>query len=101
MIPAGDTRVADLSLAELLAAFQGAAQAPAEPAPEIQPLPALEYGIGGIRRLFHCGKTQAHRIKGSGVLDPAITQVGKLIIIDVQKALAIWKGLEKKPKYKY
>lgn len=99
MIPAADTRLGDLSLGELLAALRGEQQQEPEAAGE--KLPALEYGIEGLRRLFHCGKTQANRIKGSGVLDPAITQVGRLIIIDVQKALALWKALPEKPKYRY
>ena len=30
-----------------------------------------------------------------------LIQVGKLIIIDVEKALELWKGLKEKPKYKY
>lgn len=97
MIPAADTRLADLSLGELLAALRTQTQ----PEPAQAAAPAREYGIEGIRRIFHCGKTQANRIKQSGVIDDAIIQVGKLIIIDTNKALELWKGLKQKPVYKY
>ena len=95
MIPAADTPLANLSLGDLLAALR----TPPQEQPPAQP--SREYGIQGIRNIFHCGKTQANRIKQSGVIDPAIIQVGKLIIIDVEKALELWKGLKEKPKYKY
>ena len=61
----------------------------------------------GIVRIHVCAlwqgyiENKANRIKQSGVIDPAIIQVGKLIIIDVEKALELWKGLKEKPKYKY
>ena len=97
MMPAAETRVADLSVGELLAAIKGA-QVQQETAPAIH---SREYGIAGIRRIFHCGNTQANRIKQSGVIDDAIIQVGKLIIIDPEKALELWGSLKEKPVYKY
>ncbi len=88
-----ETRVGDLSLGELLAALR-------TPPPQAAP-PPREYGIEGIRRIFHCGKTQANRIKQSGVIDGAIKQVGRLIVIDPEKALQLWGAQKKKPKYRY
>lgn len=47
------------------------------------------YGISGIAQLFGCSMTQANRIKRSGKIDAAITQVGRMIITDAEKALAL------------
>jgi len=47
------------------------------------------YGLAGIASLFGCSKTQAHRIKKSGKIDGAITQTGRLIIVDAEKALEL------------
>ena len=35
------------------------------------------YGIGGIARLFGCSMPTANRIKKSGRIDRAITQIGR------------------------
>ena len=47
------------------------------------------YGIEGLARLFGCSKATANRIKKSGKLDGAITQIGRKIIIDADKALEL------------
>ena len=47
------------------------------------------YGLSGLARLLGCSKQTAFNIKKSGKLAGAITQIGKLIIIDKQKALSI------------
>lgn len=47
------------------------------------------YGIKGIASLFGCSRTQAYRIKASGKIDGAITQIGRLIIVDADKALQL------------
>lgn len=47
------------------------------------------YGLAGIADLFGCSKTTANRIKQSGKIDGAITQVGSLIIVDAEKALEL------------
>lgn len=52
----------------------------------------LVYGIDGIASIFQCSRTTAQRIKNSGVIDKAITQVGRKITIDVDKALQISKS---------
>ena len=44
------------------------------------------YGLSGIAGLFGCSKTTANRIKQSGKIDKAITQIGNLIIVDSEKA---------------
>ena len=47
----------------------------------------LVYGIEGLCELLLCSKATAHRIKNSGVIKDAITQKGRKIVIDAQKAL--------------
>lgn len=47
------------------------------------------YGIGGIARLFGCSMPTANRIKKSGKIDRAITQIGRKIIVDAEMALEL------------
>lgn len=47
------------------------------------------YGIGGIARLFGCSMPTANRIKKSGRIDRAITQIGRKIIVDADMALEL------------
>lgn len=47
------------------------------------------YGISGLANLLKVSKTTAQKIKSSGILDPAITQVGRQTIIDRNKVLTI------------
>ena len=47
------------------------------------------YGIVGIARLFGCSIPTANRIKKSGRIDRAITQIGRKIIVDADMALEL------------
>lgn len=47
------------------------------------------YGIDGLAKLLKCGKTKAQEIKNSGVINDAIYQAGKKIVIDSEKALQL------------
>ena len=47
------------------------------------------YGILGISRLFGCSLPTANRIKKSGKIDKAITQIGRKIIVDAELALEL------------
>lgn len=47
------------------------------------------YGIAGIARIFDCSIPTANRIKSSGKIDKAITQIGRKIIIDIDLALEL------------
>jgi hypothetical protein len=51
----------------------------------------LEYGIGGIQRIFNCSMSTANRIKASGKINRAISQCGRMIVIDVDLALELMK----------
>ena len=46
------------------------------------------YGIEGIAQVFGC---TANRIKRSGIIDAAITQIGRKIIVDADMALSLAK----------
>ena len=50
----------------------------------------LVYGISGIAQLFNCSMTTANRIKASGRIDDAITQHGRIIVVDADKALVLF-----------
>ena len=62
---------------------------------EVQPQPVTNterkyvYGILGIAKLFGCSLPTANRIKKSGKIDRAITQIGRKIIVDVELALEL------------
>ena len=47
------------------------------------------YGIKGIAELFNCSIPTANRIKASGKIDGAITQIGRKIIVDADLALEL------------
>lgn len=48
-------------------------------------------GINGIANLFGCSKSTAQRIKNSGVINDAITQVHRKILVDADLALQLVK----------
>ncbi len=45
------------------------------------------YGIAGIANLFGCSEPTAQRIKSSGEIDDAISQIGGIIVVDAEYAL--------------
>lgn len=47
------------------------------------------YGINGLAKLFGCSVPTANRIKQSGKIDSAITQIGRKIIVDAELALQL------------
>ena len=49
----------------------------------------LAYGIKGIAETFGCSIPTANRIKKSGLIDKAISQLGRKIVIDVDLALEL------------
>lgn len=62
------------------------AKVPAEMVPEKH----YEYGIAGIAKIFGCSIPTANRIKKSGVIDAAITQVNRKITMNVVPFPALW-----------
>lgn len=51
----------------------------------------LVYGLAGIAKLFGCSISTAARLKKAGVLAPAISQSGKIIVVDADLALDLMK----------
>ena len=59
---------------------------------EMQPQPVTDTErkyVLGIAKLFGCSLPTANRIKKSGKIDKAITQIGRKIIVDVELALEL------------
>ena len=53
-------------------------------------VPKYVYGIKGLAQLLGCSMSTAERIKRSGVLDGAIIQRNRSVIVDAQRALALF-----------
>lgn len=51
----------------------------------------IVYGLDGIAEIFDCSKSQAQRIKSSGIIDGAITQLGRKILVDKHLAIKLAK----------
>jgi hypothetical protein len=47
------------------------------------------YGLPGLAQLFGCSVPTAHRIKKSGKISKALTQIGRKIIVDANLALEL------------
>jgi hypothetical protein len=60
----------------------------------------LVYGLEGIKQLFCCSTTTAWRIKNSDWIRPAITQVGRKIVVDADLALELANANMRKVTYK-
>lgn len=54
------------------------------------------YGLSGISKLFGCSLATAQRIKSSGVIDAAISQNGKIIVVDADLVLDLLRVSNKK-----
>ena len=84
-----DTRIIDLTVGQLMELLEQK-QAPAEIKEEPEKAKRLVYGIAGIAQLFNCSMTTANRIKASGRIDKAISQPGRIIVVDADKALVLF-----------
>ncbi len=83
-----NTRIIDLTVGELLDIVKRECNRDFQQpkAPEKN----YEYGIGGIARIFNCSMTTANRIKKSGVIDGAISQNGRIIVVDKEMAIQLF-----------
>lgn len=63
---------------------------------EVKPSSQKHYvqGYQGIASLFGCSKSTAQRIKKSGIIDEAITQVNRKILVDADLALQLVKDCD-------
>ena len=83
-----ETRIIDLTVGQLMDLI-AKAQAPVV-GKKPEQTKRLVYGISGIAQLFNCSMTTANRIKASGRIDDAITQHGRIIVVDADKALVLF-----------
>ena len=83
-----NTRIIDLTVGQLMDVIANAQAPVVEKKPE--QTKRLVYGISGIAQLFNCSMTTANRIKASGRIDDAITQHGRIIVVDADKALVLF-----------
>ena len=83
-----NTRIIDLTVGQLMDLIANAQAPVVEKKPE--QTKRLVYGISGIAQLFNCSMTTANRIKASGRIDDAITQHGRIIVVDADKALVLF-----------
>lgn len=58
------------------------------------------YGINGLAGILGCSRPTAQRIKSTGKLDAAISQIGRTIVVHVEKALELIR-LDRKYSKKY
>lgn len=56
------------------------------------------YGLAGLCKLLGCSTSTATRIKKSGVIDAAISQHGKIIVVDADLALELLNVQKKRHK---
>ena len=83
-----ETRIIDLTVGQLMDLIAKAQAPVVEKKPE--QTKRLVYGISGIAQVFNCSMTTANRIKASGRIDDAITQHGRIIVVDADKALLLF-----------
>lgn len=81
-----DTRLSELTVGELLEALRAAGIGHSNEEPR-----HLAYGLKGLADLFHISLSQAKRLKASGMLDKAISQSGRTIIIDKAAAVELFR----------
>ena len=77
-----ETRIIDLTVGQLMDLIAKAQAPVVEKKPE--QTKRLVYGISGIAQLFNCSMT------ASGRIDDAITQHGRIIVVDADKALLLF-----------
>ncbi len=82
-----NTRIIDLTVGQLMELLESV-QGTTEHAPEQER--RLVYGIAGIAQIFNCSIATANRIKKSGKINKAISQRGRLIVVDANKALELF-----------
>ena len=56
------------------------------------------FGLAGLCKLLGCSTSTAARIKKSGVIDAAISQYGKIIVVDADLALELLSVQKKRHK---
>lgn len=84
------TRLIDLTVGDLLAVMGEMERRMLARIERASTIPPRVEGIEGIARLYGCSRATAQRIKASGKIDAAITQVGRKIVVDTRRALQLY-----------
>ena len=84
----GETPIWQLTVAEFREIIREGNQQQTTPEPARIQIECV-YGIAGLAELIGASKTTAQKLKSSGILNEAITQVGRQIIINKKIALQI------------
>ena len=82
-----NTRLIDITVGELAEFIRDTVAGSTTPI--IKDEREYAYGIAGIMEIFNCKSSKANQIKQSGVIDDAITQSGRKIVIDKGLALEL------------
>lgn len=82
------TPITDLSVGELIDIINQKKVTPNPPKIEKK----YVYGLKGLANLLGCSRSHANNIKNSGILDEAIIQNGRKIIVDADLALKLFKN---------
>lgn len=82
-----NTRIIDLTVGELLDLISTANKP--KVVDNTKNERRLVYGIKGIASIFGCSISTANRIKSSGKIDRAMSQIGRKITIDADLALEL------------
>lgn len=77
-----------LTVGELLDILDSRKPTPKATTPEKK----IVYGLKGIAQLFGCSISTAQRIKNSGKIKKAMSQVGRKIVVDANLALQLYRG---------
>ena len=84
----GDTPIWQLTVAEFREIMSESNQKQTTPEP-VKTDNECAYGISGLAELIGASKTTAQKLKSSGTINEAITQVGRKIIVNKKIALQI------------
>ena len=91
------------TLGDLIEVFEGFANEGKDGRANTNPSNKKRYvrGMKELAEVLHCSVPTAQRIKSSGVLDAAISQSGKVIVVDADLALDLLRVSNKKWGRKY
>ena len=83
-----DRPIWQLTIGELLDILQSE-----RPVQKLEKTPEkrIVYGLKSIAEIFGCSTSTAQRIKNSGKIKKAITQVGRKIVVDADLALRLFR----------
>ena len=87
-----ETRLIDMTLGDLLNVLaEREEKLKAELASlNRETLPEYVYGIAGIAQIFRCSKATAQRIKSRGKIADAVSQYGRTIVTNVDRARKLY-----------